>query len=255
MKETKGKMHYVPLGDTDSEAIFCAILNALRARFDDMPDLDVLHAAIALLCEEIVALDAKIAEHGASDNPCKGSNGNYAVESTSNVTILNFLMGCGSHAQFAYSWPGKREGSTVWNGLHYSLVKQGSNGGEPQTHCHESHRSKDGIAVIATAPLASENGDDDDNEWVEIQRGQLILFEDGRPRFSSTSLNTDYNYYGTEEKENDRFSLDVLDVKSMKKRQQRQYKVISAHRRKQNQQINPESSLFRPLGSVDIAAT
>lgn len=249
VKETKGKRHYVPLGDTDSEAIFCAILNALRARFDDMPDLDVLHAAIALLCEEIVALDAKTASHGQNFDSCHGNNGNSAVESTSNVTILNFLMGCGSHAQFAYSWPGKREGSTVWNGLHYSLVKQGSNGGGPQTPCHEGHRSKDGIAVIATAPLASENGDDDENEWVEIQRGQLILFEDGRPRFSSTSLNI------AEEKENDRFSFDVLDVKSMKKRQQRQYKVISTHRRKHDQQYNPESSLFRPLGSVDIAAT
>ncbi|KAL7465727.1 hypothetical protein ACHAXS_006052 [Conticribra weissflogii] len=256
VKETKGNRHFFPIGDTDSEAIFCAILNALLAKFDDMPDLDVLHAAIALLCEEIIALDAAMsAKIGAMTNTGNGNHGNSSAKTTSNVTILNFLMGCGSHAQFAYSWPGKREGSTVWNGLHYSLVKQGSNGGERQTSCHEINRSEDGIAVIATAPLASENEFDENNDWVEIQRGQLILFEDGRPRYSSTSLNIDCNYSELEEKENDGPSLDMFDANSTKKRQQKQYKVVSAHRRKYNQRDDPESSFFRPLGSVDIAAT
>ncbi|EED87009.1 predicted protein, partial [Thalassiosira pseudonana CCMP1335] len=44
---------YNPMGATDSEAIFCAILNALGARFDTLPSKSVLHDAIASLCDEI----------------------------------------------------------------------------------------------------------------------------------------------------------------------------------------------------------
>ena len=82
------------MGGTDSEAIFCSLLNALRARFDALPSLPVLHDTLRTLCEEV-------------------------VESDPEGTILNFLLGCGQHVQFAYSWPGKRPGSDVWNGLHY----------------------------------------------------------------------------------------------------------------------------------------
>ena len=32
-------IHYRPVGDTDSEAVFCAILNALKAEFDTLPTL------------------------------------------------------------------------------------------------------------------------------------------------------------------------------------------------------------------------
>ena len=91
------EIHYNPVGKTDSEAIFCAILNALRTRFETLPTLPVLYGAIASLVNEIVALDSQ-------------------YEGT---TILNFLLGVGPHIQFAYSWPGAREGSSVWNGLHY----------------------------------------------------------------------------------------------------------------------------------------
>ena len=35
-------MFYHPIGDTDSEAVFCAILNALRAEFNELPTLPVL---------------------------------------------------------------------------------------------------------------------------------------------------------------------------------------------------------------------
>jgi len=66
--------------ETDSEAMFCSLLNALRARFDTLPSLPVLHAAIASLCNEVVALDSQ-------------------YEGT---TIFNFLLGCGPHIQFAY---------------------------------------------------------------------------------------------------------------------------------------------------------
>ena len=95
--EDPNERHYNPVGKTDSESIFCAILNALRTRFDTLPTLPVLYGAIASLVSEIVALDSQ-------------------YEGT---TILNFLLGVGPHIQFAYSWPGAREGSSVWNGLHY----------------------------------------------------------------------------------------------------------------------------------------
>ena len=94
----EGDRAYNPVGHTDSEAVFCAILNALRARFETLPTLPVLHDAIASLCDEIVMKDESVGSHN---------------------TILNFLLGCGPHIQFAYSWPGAREGSSVWNGLHY----------------------------------------------------------------------------------------------------------------------------------------
>ena len=63
---------FFPVGDTDSEAIFCAILNALRAQFQTLPSLPVLHDTIRKLCDEIVEHDP-------------------------DLTILNFLMGCGEN--------------------------------------------------------------------------------------------------------------------------------------------------------------
>jgi len=153
-----GERPYNPVGKTDSEALFCAMLNALRARFDTLPTLPVLHDAIASLCDEIVTRDAK-----------NGGN-----------TILNFLLGCGPHIQFAYSWPGAREGSSVWNGLHY-LVREPPFGTAHLSDCDYTinfaavTKEDDRVAVIATAPLT------DDETWVEISRGQLILFDDGLP--------------------------------------------------------------------------
>lgn len=156
--EDEGERPYNPIGATDSEALFCAMLNALRARFDTLPTLPVLHAALQSLCNEIVALDDKY----------------------DGTTILNFLLGCGPHIQFAYSWPGSREGSKVWNGLHY-LVRE-----PPFGEAHLSDldytinfatvtKEDDRVAVIATAPLT------DDEDWVEINKGQLILFDSGLP--------------------------------------------------------------------------
>lgn len=156
--EDDGERPYNPIGRTDSEALFCAILNALRARFDTLPSLPVVHAAIRSLCGEIVALDDRY-------------EGN---------TILNFLLGCGPHIQFAYSWPGSREGSDVWNGLHY-LVREPPFGSAHLSDCdytiNFATRTKedDRVAIVATAPLT------DDEDWVEIGRGELLMFDDGLP--------------------------------------------------------------------------
>ncbi|KAL7460382.1 hypothetical protein ACHAXS_000836 [Conticribra weissflogii] len=160
--EDPGIRYYNPIGATDSETMFCAILNALRARFDTLPTLPVLHAALSALCNEIVTRDQET----------MGGN-----------TILNFLLGCGPHLQFAYSWPGAREGSDVWNGLHY-LVRE-----PPFRSAHLSDcdytidfssvtKEDDRVAVIATSPLT------DDEDWVEFERGQLILFDDGVPHMA-----------------------------------------------------------------------
>jgi len=146
---------YNPVGDTDSEGVFCAILNALRAEFDALPTLPVLHETIRRLCEEII--------HGESDS-----------------TIFNFLLGCGPYTQFAFSWPGQRPGSQVWNGLYY-IVR------EPPFRCADLIDAEysidfskvtspsDRVAVIATKPLTSEPG------WKEFQRGELIMFDHGKP--------------------------------------------------------------------------
>jgi hypothetical protein len=100
------------------------------------------------------------------------------------TTILNFLLGCGPFVQFAYSWPGSREGSTVWNGLHY-LVREPPFGRAHLSDCDYSidfaqfnKSGHDRVAVIATRALTN------DEDWVEIKRGQLILFDDGIPHMA-----------------------------------------------------------------------
>lgn len=147
--------YYHPVGSTDSEATFCAILNALRCRFTTLPSLPVLHEALQELCSEIVRHDPS-------------------------GTIFNFLLTCGPHTQWVYSWPGQRPGSTVWNGLHYTVRDY------PFSHVHladmnmtvdffETTTPQDCVSIIATKPLT------DDETWIELQRGQLIVFDQGKP--------------------------------------------------------------------------
>ena len=145
---------FIPVGDTDSEAIFCAILNALKAEFLTLPTLDVLYDTIKRLCCEIISDDKGV--------------------------ILNFLLGCGQYTQFAFSWPGSRPGSKVWNGLHYTLRNP------PFTNVRladldysidfsKTNGLNDRMAVIATKPLTT-------NEiWLEMKRGELIMFDKGIP--------------------------------------------------------------------------
>lgn len=149
-----GERSYNPVGDTDSEAVFCSMLNALKSKFNSLPTLPVLYETIRELCDEICSRD---------DNP-----------------IFNFLLMCGKHVQFAYSYPGCREGSTCWNGLHY-IVR------EPPFHTaklidcdytidfSQVTTLEDRVAVIATKPLTK------DEEWIEFKKGELILFDDGKP--------------------------------------------------------------------------
>lgn len=133
------KRVFEPVGDTDSEALFCAILNCINARFYSMPPLPILHDYMNSLCKEIVSFDSQ-------------------------STILNFLLGYGEQTQFVYSWPGRREGSTTWNGLHYKLTQEGGGG----------------VAMIATKPLV--DSEEEECDWIEMKRGECILFENGEAR-------------------------------------------------------------------------
>ncbi|KAL3937757.1 MAG: hypothetical protein SGBAC_007203 [Bacillariaceae sp.] len=147
------ELFYYPVGETDSEAVFCAILNALRAEFAILPTLPNLYETIQRLCAEI-------------------------VEGEEDTTILNFLLGCGKFTQFAFSWPGKRPGSKVWNGLFYTIRKPPFARAQLKdvdyavdfTTCTNPN---DRVAVIATAPLTS------NEEWREFKKGELLMFDNG----------------------------------------------------------------------------
>ena len=154
---------YQPVGTTDSEAAFCAILNALRAKYKTtLPRLPELYATLRALCQEIVDYDPA-------------------------GTILNFLCTCGPHVLWVYSWPGQRPGSDTWNGLHYTIREP------PFSTCHLSDMDytvdfslvtteADRVAVVATQPLT------DDEEWIELQPGELLVLDEGLPRVSTQEL-------------------------------------------------------------------
>ena len=154
-KTTIDDLHYLPVGDTDSEAVFCAILNALKAEFADLPTLPILHGFLSRICREIIK--------GDEDS-----------------TIFNFLLGCGQYTLFAYSWPGRRPGSKVWNGLYYIVRSPPFQSASLIDVDYSIDFSKvttptDRIAVITTKPLTDEEG------WMEFKRGELLMFDQGKP--------------------------------------------------------------------------
>jgi glutamine amidotransferase len=143
------------VGDTDSEAVFCAILNALKAEFSELPTLSVLHETIRRLCDEIIT------DHHEE-------------------TIFNFLLGCGPYTLFAYSWPGSRPGSKVWNGLWYIVREPPFETAKLIDVDYSIDFAKvttpsDRVAVITTKPLTNEKG------WKEFKRGELLMFDKGLP--------------------------------------------------------------------------
>eukprot|EP00815_Leptocylindrus_aporus_P000050 CAMPEP_0116059024 /NCGR_PEP_ID=MMETSP0322-20121206/5555_1 /TAXON_ID=163516 /ORGANISM="Leptocylindrus danicus var. apora, Strain B651" /LENGTH=313 /DNA_ID=CAMNT_0003543337 /DNA_START=382 /DNA_END=1320 /DNA_ORIENTATION=+ len=153
--QIEGERIYNPIGDTDSEAVFCALLNFLKARFQTLPTMPVLYNAIEEFCKEVI----KGEEH---------------------TTIFNFLLGVDEHVQFAYSWPGARPGSSCWNGLCYTVreppFKSASLADvDYAVDFNEVTTEKDRVAVIATSPLTN------DEVWKTFERGELILFDEGLP--------------------------------------------------------------------------
>ena len=154
--------YYHPIGNTDTEAAFCAILNALRVQFKELPSLPVLRNALQELCDEII-----------QDDP--------------EGTIMNFLLTCGPDNLWVYSWPGSRPGSTVWNGLHYTtraypFTTTRLRDCDYEVDFSSTNEIGDCVSVIATKPL-TENED-----WIEMQKGELIVFDRGRPNKTPESL-------------------------------------------------------------------
>jgi len=155
-------LSYHPIGDTDSEAIFCAILNALRKQFRELPTLAVLHAFLATLCDDIVGNEKDV--------------------------IFNFILLCGPCTLFAYSWPGQLATSNTWNGLYY-LVSQSEvdtknpteETGEDATMLPRSLEVQH-TATITTKPLTEEKG------WIEMKPGELLMFDRGVPYSTASEL-------------------------------------------------------------------
>lgn len=137
-----------------------------------MPSLPVLYESLRKLAQEAVDYDPK-------------------------GTILNFLLTTGPHVLWVYSWPGRRPGSTVWNGLHY-VVKNNSTSLSDSDYSFDvsidgslldpdSNTVKDGdeanpCCIVATKPLT------DDDDWIELKPGELILFDGGLPHVSAREL-------------------------------------------------------------------
>jgi len=159
----KDERYYHPIGSTDSEAAFCAILNALRVQFQHLPSLPVLKDVLQKLCNEIIDEDP-------------------------DGTIMNFILTCGPNTLWVYSWPGSRPGSDVWNGLFYTTREY------PFTdNCQLSdidysvdfastNKEDNCVSVIATKPLTK------NEEWVEMSKGELIVFDQGKAHISPKSL-------------------------------------------------------------------
>lgn len=131
---------FTTIGDTDSEAFFVDLLNYLYHEFgnNSYPTNLDLCQAISKYCSD---LTSNIGEEGI---------------------ILNFILTSGPKTLFAYSHPGSRPGSNVWNGLYFAVS--------------EDHARNARVVVITTKPPIL-----DDQVWFEIKRGEFLLFEEGVP--------------------------------------------------------------------------
>ena len=133
--------YYRPVGDTDSEAAFCALLESLRQRFPrQQPPVAELHAALA---ERTRALAA------------------YGP--------FNYLLSDGQHL-FAHAatrlhYVARRAPFAPAHLLDEDL----------SVDFAALTTTRDRVAVIATAPLT------DNEDWAQLPPGQLLVFRDGAP--------------------------------------------------------------------------
>ena len=93
---------------------------------------------------------------------------NEIIAGHDDETIFNFLLGCGQYTLFAYSWPGRRPGSKVWNGLYYIVREPPFTTAKLIDVDYSIDFAKvttptDRVAVITTKPLTNEEG------WKEMQ--------------------------------------------------------------------------------------
>jgi len=136
-----GTSFFQPVGETDSEAAFCVLLEELRARFPSArPPLPALRAALQELAE-------RLGRHGP----------------------FNFLLSDGEHL-FA----------RCATRLSY-LVRQAPFGQahlvdeDVSIDFAACTGPKDRVAVIATDPLTR------DEAWTPLAPGELLVFRDGEP--------------------------------------------------------------------------
>jgi predicted glutamine amidotransferase len=178
-------MRFNPVGDTDSELLFCLLLEHLLASFPEgsPPDHHSMHNIVLRFWLDL----------------CEPSG-----------TICNFLLSDGT-CLLAGCWPGKRPSSDVWNSLFYCVRKYpftyatlsdcdhkinfsdvagpddryGVDSGSASSSVRASASGLNPsplflsvplrVAVIATEKLTS------DEEWFEIPKGKLIVFLQGMP--------------------------------------------------------------------------
>jgi predicted glutamine amidotransferase len=130
---------FQPVGTTDSEYAFCAILQGLRERFPDaQPELPVLFEAIEALTREV-------SRHG----------------------VFNFLLSngqalfahCSTHLYYLVrQWP-----FSTAHLIDEDMTVDFANYTTPE----------DRVAVIATQPLT------DNEVWTRLEPGDLVMFQDG----------------------------------------------------------------------------
>jgi glutamine amidotransferase len=130
---------FQPVGNTDSEYAFCAILQGLRERFPDaQPELPVLFKAIEELTREV-------SRHG----------------------VFNFLLSngqalfahCSTHLYYLVrQWP-----FSTAHLIDEDMTVDFANYTTPE----------DRVAVIATQPLT------DNEVWTRLEPGDLVMFQDG----------------------------------------------------------------------------
>ncbi len=130
---------FLPVGNTDSERIFCWMLQSLRRRFGDaMPDRDRLFAALHEL-----------------------------IDPLSGTGIFNFLLSNGdclfAHCSTELSYIVRRAPFNVAHLKDEDVLIDFS----------EVTTPNDRVAVIATLPLT------DNEDWISMRAGSLWMFHDG----------------------------------------------------------------------------
>ena len=132
---------YQPVGDTDSEVAFCAIMQGLRKRFPgSQPPLDELFQTIAAIARDGTG-------HGA----------------------FNFLLSNGQ-ALFAHCSTHLFYIVRQWPFSTAHLIDA-----DMSVDFSQTNHAGDRVSVIATQPLT------DNETWTQFEDGELIMFADGQP--------------------------------------------------------------------------
>lgn len=140
------KLHgrFQPVGETDSELAFCYILELLYRRFGDTnPPLDGL-------CDALYEVTKCVAPFGE----------------------FNYLL---SNGEYQFAFCGGRPLAYVVRKAPFGPVHLIDQDITVDFELHTTSRDK--VAIIASKPLT------DNEQWSEVQDGELMLFRDGEPEY------------------------------------------------------------------------